>query len=169
MFFDKCKRALLCLLAAGLLGTAGIGSRSSFAQSPPVLGTAVAAAPLPEKKELTPAEERASPRIRELLANRQQAATVEYTSLEEQFVAGRGGELERLFASAQRLLRADLEVSASKGRRIAVREEQVARMKKILDINTARFNAGRASIADRSGSNFYYLDALIELEREKAR
>jgi outer membrane protein TolC len=71
-------------------------------------------------------------------------------------------------AAAQRLLRARLETSPSNDQKIAVWQEQVDRLKKIFDINVARFNAGRCTIHDMAESRYYYEDALIEVERLKS-
>jgi hypothetical protein len=77
--------------------------------------------------------------------------------------------MERFLDSAQHLLRADLDLATSKARRVAIREEHVARMKKCMEINWDRYKAGRASITDHSDSRYFYFDACIELEREKLR
>jgi RNA polymerase sigma factor (sigma-70 family) len=165
MFFDKCKKSLLFLLAAALVGGAVTGGRALLAQ-PPAPGIPLPAAAAPEKKqELTRAQRGA--RIQELMVERQAAAKVAYQAFEEQFTAGRG-DLYVLFASAERLLRSELEMATARERRIAIREEQVARMKGILDINSARYETGRCSLQDQKSSRFFYLDACIELEREKA-
>jgi RNA polymerase sigma factor (sigma-70 family) len=169
MFYEKCKKALLCVLAVGLIGPAVTGGRALIAREPPAPETTVAAAPLLEKKpEPTPADERTAARLHNLLAERLTAAKTEYQAIEEQFIAGRG-LLGNVIDAAQHLLRSDLELAKSKERRVAVREEHVARLKRVLDINVARFNAGRCSIYDMNQSRFHYLDACIEVEREKAR
>jgi hypothetical protein len=156
----------MCLVvaAAAALAVAGVGSRALFAQAP----AAVAPAPAPEKKkEPEPAKDR-SAKMRKLLADRQTAALVVFRAQYEQFEAGRG-PLDLTLAASECLLRADLDLCPTKERRVAAREAHVLRLKKILDITRARFEAGRASIADDSWSRYHYLDAEIELEREKAR
>src|SRR5262249_27540543 len=116
----------------------------------------------------TPAEERAAARLQNLLAERLAAAKTEYQAIEEQFIAGRV-PAENVFDAAQHLLRSDFELAKSKERRVTVREQQDARMKKILDINVARHDAGRASVYNVAESRFHYFDACVELEREKMR
>jgi hypothetical protein len=101
------------------------------------------------------------------MVERQAAAKVAYQEIEEQCAAGRG-DLYELFASAERLLRSELEMATARERRVAIREEHVARMKSILDINSARYQTGRCSLHDQKSSRFFYLDACIALEREKA-
>jgi hypothetical protein len=166
MLFDRCKTIALAIVAVGLLGIAGFGTRSLFAQAP---GTDVAVAPLTDKpKEETPAEQRLSARIKDLLIQRRQAALTQLKSQEEQFIAGRGS-LDALLSATERLVRSELEAAKTKAQRITSREDQVGRTKRFLEVTQARYNAGRASIADLEQSRYFYLDALIELEREKER
>jgi hypothetical protein len=167
MLLEKCRSLMLVLLVVTLLGLAGIGAL--LAQAPLAPGIVVAWAPVPEnQKPPTPAEQRLAERIKDLLDERRRSALIWATQQDEQFIAGRG-TLDVLLHATERLAHAELELAATKERRIAIRQDQVERMKKYLDINKARFEAGRASIADVEQTRYFYLDARIELEREKER
>jgi hypothetical protein len=165
MFFNKCKAAAAVALVVGVLAAAGMSGRTLFAQPPAVPPVRVAFAPAPENK--VDAVER-SAKMHKLLRDREAAALTEFNHRYEQFEAGRGN-LDDAIASSLRILHASLELGPAKKDRIAAREAHMARIKKMLDINQARFDVGRASIADVEQTRYYYLDAEIDLEREKAR
>jgi hypothetical protein len=169
MFFDKYKATAVVLLTAGILAGVGLGARKALAGDPPAPEGIVAAAPLPEP---TPAEERAAARIKDLLTKRQKAATERYAAQFEQFVLGRDygrGSMEIVLDSCACLLKSDLELARSKQERVAGRQEHLKRVKSILDITTARHNAGRVPLWDLKNAEYAALDAEVELEREKMR
>jgi RNA polymerase sigma factor (sigma-70 family) len=169
MFLNKCKALILASLTIGLLGVVGIGSRTLFAQAPAASGVEFTAAPVPEpEKPKTPGEQRLAARIHDLLTERLRSAKLELTEREDQFIAGRG-VLDLVLGASGRVLRSDLELATSKERRLAAHEAHIERLKKYLDINQARFNAGRASVGDLEMTRYFYLDARIELERERER
>jgi hypothetical protein len=168
MFFHRCKTAAAMLLAVGLLGTAGIGTRALLAQLPAPSEAVGPAPPSGQPGEEPPAEERGARKLGELVAERLAFAKTDYRAREEHFIAGRVAT-DSVVESAQRLLHAGLEAANSKAQRVATREEHAARMKKIVDINWARYKEGRASISDHATARYFYLDACIELEREKTR
>jgi hypothetical protein len=103
-----------------------------------------------------------------LMKSRQEAAKTWYDNQWAEFVAGRVA-LDNLFAAGRALLKAELERGATKDKRVTARQDHLDRISKILTVNQARYNAGRASITDFSASRYEALDAEIELEREKRR
>jgi RNA polymerase sigma factor (sigma-70 family) len=166
MFFNKCKMVAAVILAVGLLAAVIPAGRTLFAQPPPVPTTQVGYAPVPEKKKEEPAERSAT--LRKLLQDRETAALTVWKNHFDQFVAGRGA-LDITIKASHYVLKSGLELSRTKEQRLAAIQAQIDRIKMILDINQARFNAGRASIADLEMSRYEHLDAEIELEREKSR
>jgi outer membrane protein TolC len=168
MFFNKCRATLLVVLAAGVVGVAGLSTRSLLAQAPDGKVIVAAGAPAPGQDKILDAREDRSAKMQKLLKDRESAAQTEFRAQNEQFIAGRG-TLDILLATSGRLLRAELELATTRQKRVAAREAEVERIGKILEINTARYNAGRASIADLAQTRYFHLDAQIELEREKTR
>jgi hypothetical protein len=162
MFFDKCRRALLYASVLGLFGAAATGNRALLARDPQEPTKAVAPQQPEKKPESGPA------RLQNLLTERLAAAKAEYQAAEEQLVAGRM-PVGNVFDASQHLLRSELELATSKERRVAIREEHAARMKKILDSVWARYTVGRASIYEHTASRYHYAEACIEVERERTR
>jgi RNA polymerase sigma factor (sigma-70 family) len=158
MLFDKCKVAVFVVFSAVVIAGSGLVGRALFAQTP----TPPGAEPAQDKKpEPPPGGVAAASKLTELLKERQQSARVGFNEL-----AGRlGVENSVYIASARRLLQADLDLSHSKDDKIAAWQGQADRLKKLLDTNLARRQAGRALVYDVEECRYYYLEALIELER----
>jgi RNA polymerase sigma factor (sigma-70 family) len=165
MFYDKCKVGLLALLTAGVLTGVGVGTHNAFARAqetqPPV-------AAAQEKQDAASIKEQSTARIKELLVKRQQAAASRYESQYEQFEAGHGS-LDTILDCCECLVKSDLDVARSKDERLADRQSHFDRLKRILEITTARHRAGRVGTFDLRHAEYCSLNAEIELEREKAR
>jgi RNA polymerase sigma factor (sigma-70 family) len=107
-------------------------------------------------------------KMKSLLKARLEAAQTEMSARSKQHLAGRG-TLDFLLDTSQRLRKAELELCTQKSDRLLVLENQVQIMKKIVELNRERFNAGRISVEDVKLPEFYLLDAEIDLERVKAQ
>jgi RNA polymerase sigma factor (sigma-70 family) len=106
-------------------------------------------------------------KLKALLKARLEAATIEADARFKQFLAGRG-TLDFFLASAQRLLKAELELSTQKADQLAALATHLRLMKKAYELNKDRFDAGRISIEDVKQIEFFVLEAEIALERAKA-
>jgi hypothetical protein len=166
MFFNKCKAVVVVALVAGLLAAVVPGGRALFAQPPADPAKQVAYAPAPEEKKEEPAERSAT--LRKMLQDREAAALTMWKAQSEQFMAGRG-TLDFAINASYYVLRSSIELSRTKEQRIAARQAHVNRLKPLLDTTKDRYEVGRASIADLAQTRYHYLDAEIELEREKSR
>jgi RNA polymerase sigma factor (sigma-70 family) len=107
-------------------------------------------------------------KMKSLLKARLEAAQTEMIARMKQHLAGRG-TLDFLLDTSQRLRKAELELCIQKSDRLLVLENQVQIMKKIVELNQERFNAGRITVDDLKVAEFYLLDAEIDLERAKAQ
>jgi RNA polymerase sigma factor (sigma-70 family) len=185
MFMTKLKIAAV-LLILGLVGAGtGLATYHRFPSDQPGSAVAVPGQPIPEevqppvseslpvallsdeKVDALLAASTANDKLKPLLKERYQAASVEMESRYKDFVAGRG-TLDILFGSSRRLLEAERELSDRKADQIAALERRWKILRAVEQLNQARFNAGRIPIHDLAVSRFHRLDAEIMLERAKA-
>ncbi len=162
MFFDKCKAVFFVLLAAGTLVGSGLVGRAVFAQTPPVVPV-----PAPEDKPQAAGAADAGT-LDDLLRRRQQSAKIESDERFEKFIQGQM-DTNITVEATRRLLRAELELSQSKEGRLAAWQEHAVRLARVVEVNQARYNAGRTSTADLELARYYHLEALIEVKRLKSQ
>jgi RNA polymerase sigma factor (sigma-70 family) len=168
MFLAKLKTAAVMVLAVALLaGGAGIWGYAARA-NPAADDSPPQAAKQEGKRTTDVADNERAERLKALLKERQDAAAKEFEHRHREFLAGRG-TLDIVIGASGRLLKADLELAANKPARVAAREAHCDRLKEFHDINTARYEAGRITVADLKQTEYFYKDAEIELEREKGR
>src|SRR5262249_2269685 len=120
-----------------------------------------------EKKAEKPAPA-AEDKLTTLLKARVEMAETEFANRNQEFLAGRG-TLDILFGAGKRLLQAQQELSNKKEDQISALEAYLKLTKDIEEVNQARFDAGRITIADLAESKYYRLEAEIWLERAKAK
>jgi RNA polymerase sigma factor (sigma-70 family) len=106
--------------------------------------------------------------LKELLQARRDAAQQQALARMDEFQAGRG-TLDICLEANRLLLKAELELSEKKEDRIKAHERYLERIAWMFEVNTARFNDGKISIADHSQTMYFRLEAEIDLLREKAR
>lgn len=108
-------------------------------------------------------------RLREeavLIARLLDSANAEWAGRMQDFADGKG-DPERLYASARRLLQAQLEKAKTKDARIAAWEAHLGRMSVVEEINRKRFEAGKLKASDLQASRFWRLEGKIGLARAK--
>jgi RNA polymerase sigma factor (sigma-70 family) len=165
MYVAKLRTAAAVVVAVGIL-TAGAGAWGYAALAQPPAGTSSAAASLLAAAPV-PAE-RTPERVKELMKERREAASEEFRARKAEFENGRG-TLDQLLESAERLLKAELEMSTTRGARVEARKAHLEHLKEFLRVITERFKAGHTGVADFARSRYAALEAEIDLEREKAR
>jgi hypothetical protein len=106
--------------------------------------------------------------LHKLLQERYNAAVAEMQDRYREFQAGRG-TVEVFGETAQRLVRAGLELSDKPADRIALLTDYVALTKEIEKINQARYDAGRIPHADLEQARYQRLDAEIQLLHAKRK
>jgi RNA polymerase sigma factor (sigma-70 family) len=77
--------------------------------------------------------------------------------------------LRFVFDASKHLLKVELDSSNKKPERLAAHENQIKRIKEIVDITEAQYKVGRVSKAAFASALYEQLDAELELEREKTR
>lgn len=138
------------VLALGLLGMG-----TSFAQ-----GTgANATGTVPVKT---------SAKLTELLKERVKAAETEFEARRAEFRAGKG-TLDAMCDVTVRLGKARHELVETKEQRLKNLENQVKLFKETEEVIKLQFNAGRVPITFVAMSEYYRLNAEIELERERLK
>jgi hypothetical protein len=106
--------------------------------------------------------------LRELLKAQRDAAKVEAQARMQEFQAGRG-MLNIGLDAHRRLLQAELEYVESKEDRVNARVAYLEAMMLMFNVIKTRYEAGKISIADLKESEYYRLEAEINLLRERNR
>jgi hypothetical protein len=109
---------------------------------------------------------RGSAKMKSLLKERYDAAFTECQGRWQDFLVGRG-TLDIMLGCSGRLRDAERELSPRKADQIAALEAHWKRVQKVKGINQARFDAGQIAIQDLAESQYFRLDAEIQLERAK--
>jgi RNA polymerase sigma factor (sigma-70 family) len=157
MLVNKLKNLVVVVLAFVVLATGAslVASRQ------------VPQEPKKEAEKPAPAA-KAENRLPALLKDRVEAAKMEVWGRNQEFLAGRG-TLDILIGASRRLLVAEQELSANRAEEIAALERHFKLMKQVQEVNDERFRAGRIPMQDWKESEYYLLDAEIQLERAKAK
>lgn len=141
-----------------------------FGKQNPILALAAVLLVIPAGGPAAPVPaDRTSEKTKELMKQRREAALQEWEARENEYKDGRAMLSDGLVETSRRLRRAESEMATTRTARINAHQGHRDRVKKLFDLNTARWNAGRIGIADLKQSEYHYLEAEIELEREKAR
>jgi hypothetical protein len=144
----------LILAALAVLGAAAVGRAADDDKLPAVL----------DNKPLEPAK--GDDEERKLLKERYNAALRELQARFHVFEAGMGA-LETLFDAAKRVLDSELELCLKPAERVGVREKYLELARAVEKIQQARFDAGRAGVADVEQARYLRLDAELQLLRAK--
>jgi len=190
MFVTKLKNAVLATLLLGLVGSGTGVLASRLARAEPGEEPAVArpaaqdkakppSKPSPDEAaalaaRLQEAAARAARldvammRVQLLMKAQLKVATEEVEAREKEFQAGRG-TLDLLLGASRRLLQAQTNLSKTKEDRVAALERHLRLMTQIYEMNLARFQAGRIGVSELKESEFYRLEAEIEVERENLK
>jgi RNA polymerase sigma factor (sigma-70 family) len=171
MLMSKCKAVVAGVLALVVLaGGASMFHFAGRAQDP-----AVPKAPAPripadddEKKKTDDAAKEAREKLEDLLKARRIAAEDEVKLREQEFLAA-GTTAGVVLEAHRRLLKAELELAEKKEDRIKAHEYYLAKAEEIVKANMLRFKAGKINGADLKQSEYYRLEAEIELLREKTK
>ena len=119
-----------------------------------------------KREPLKPAE--GDTALRKLQKERFNAALAETRARYEEFLAGKGTQ-DTLVSSVHRLSLAELDLTDKPAERVAILERVVAMYKDADQVAEVRYQAGRISVADRQEARYQYLNAQIELLREKEK
>jgi RNA polymerase sigma factor (sigma-70 family) len=175
MWLSKVKAVGAAVLAvAVVVGGAGVFTFVGRAQPPADPSRATPRDPgakgtdQPDKPVVGLVDDGPKQKLQKLLRERRDAAKEEADARMQEFLAGRG-TLDIALEAHVRLLKAELELSDKKEDRIKAHEAYLERATEMAEINKARFDDGKISIADYKRTEYVRLDAEIGLLREKTR